>query len=1293
MIPQVLLTFANRSAGEPGHLRALPAERRAIEAALWDAVQSNLCAVQLEQEITRHGLINYLQTPTAVEHVVAFHYAGHASGSALALGRGQANADGVAAMLGRLPRLQLVFLNGCSTQAQVDALLAVGVRVVVATRVDVNDLVAKDFAAHFYARLGEGDPVRRAFQAAVDAVRTAHADPTAARAVSRGSIRVRSVKPAEPRTVPWGLHTAPARPGEADPLDWSLPLAADDPLFVLPRPVSAMPETPFRGAEAYRVEDAAAFLGRGHEIRTVYDALMAQTPVVLHGPRGAGRTSLIRAGLQARLHASRVAVVTSEAFAVEGELDVLLIDDADGLTDEQVAQALRAAPAVLFAVQSQGRARMEAAVAGAGAQAASIALPHLDEPAIRRVLDGTARLFAFEYTPDLPARLAVDLVGRGATRIVAPAPSPALLEIAETGAYGAPQVPQRPKTQTGPEGATTPIVSAVMTELWAGRTDETISDAQYEKYRSDGCLDSLVGAGLAALAAQVPEWVESGFALDVLAHHATLLGTAQGHSLAALRARYSHRDDLLDFIDAACAKWLLVRTEDGTALGHDLIAPLIGSRFATSRAPAQQARRIIEERLPVWEGGADGVTLDAADLAAVRAGRASMPALDEAGTRLIEASDVAVRSRTRRTRGAKIALVTAAAAIIALAFVWQQQRGKAKLAAAEAAQLVQARALSIGLVEAYRALEDPDPARAGQGVARLGRLVERHPTLAPDVARLALRAWSMAVTPVEGAADRLARPAVSVRGGVASLIDRRGRFHTLDGAPTGWFVLPGDRFVGLLDTRAETLTLRDANTGAAGATFPVPGTIEHIGVFDAPGLLLVLSNYRASEPLWHLTVIDTQGGRGQAASFEDSAWSGHCVDDVPLLRSPSGEDRVRLAFGADDRLVAATIPPEARRPVRFEECLKGAIAVLPPRTAGVVDLEPAWRRWTASNLDAAGRRDGLLGGPGEMPSALVNQRAEEPEPDGCIPGCGFVDPGGPVFNVGALALHIDRNICDTMGGSDWLTRWCRTDGRSGYMWEPDDIRGLDLDERPAPRRRGDLLLYAGRILRLSDLVPLKTAYAGVAWDFALSPDDAQLALLTDRGLLHLARVDGEYRERRLTRIDGDPFLAVTWADADTLIVQRRSGVTAMRVRDDAIQWRRQARAVLGGLAAGAGMVAIRADDAVRLVAATDGTPLSPIERPGFSAKAPIAMRIDPDGAVTLQDGARRLRRAALPERPRPSPGMSVDAWLQANPSRIKEIAPGAPCVAGRALHGGECWPDGAGPDGAWPVEPEVQPGD
>lgn len=121
-----------------------------------------------------------------------------------------------------------------------------------------------------------------------------------------------------------------------------------------PRPASAA--APYRGLAAYDVDDAPLFVGR----EAAVDALLARvdgsgTPVVVLAASGAGKSSLLRAGLVARLRAAgRAAVVTTPgadplpavAAAVQqlGDGGVLVLDQLEEalLADDDARPAVAA---------------------------------------------------------------------------------------------------------------------------------------------------------------------------------------------------------------------------------------------------------------------------------------------------------------------------------------------------------------------------------------------------------------------------------------------------------------------------------------------------------------------------------------------------------------------------------------------------------------------------------------------------------------------------------------------------------------------------------------------------------------------------------------------------------------------------------------------------------------------------------------------------------------------------------------------------------------------------------------
>ena len=99
-----------------------------------------------------------------------FLYSGHAGGDRLLLESGDAQAAGVAALLGRCPNLKIVVLNGCSTAGQVKALIDAGVPSVIATSAPIGDETAKRFAIQFFTELSKNRRnIRESFGLALDA--------------------------------------------------------------------------------------------------------------------------------------------------------------------------------------------------------------------------------------------------------------------------------------------------------------------------------------------------------------------------------------------------------------------------------------------------------------------------------------------------------------------------------------------------------------------------------------------------------------------------------------------------------------------------------------------------------------------------------------------------------------------------------------------------------------------------------------------------------------------------------------------------------------------------------------------------------------------------------------------------------------------------------------------------------------------------------------------------------------------------------------------------------------------
>lgn len=195
--PVILLMFANQ---QDAYLNNLKQESKKINDILSSQHDKGILEVYREESTTIDDLskaINRFDKRTVI-----FHYAGHADGGSLHFEGGDGNASGLAELLGQLPNLQLVFLNGCSTEAQVKFLLEKGVKAVIATAVPINDEKAVVFAENFYRSLSNNHTIESAFRRAVAILKTIYGGAFEATVVRRGEIASFGDK----NDMPWGLY-------------------------------------------------------------------------------------------------------------------------------------------------------------------------------------------------------------------------------------------------------------------------------------------------------------------------------------------------------------------------------------------------------------------------------------------------------------------------------------------------------------------------------------------------------------------------------------------------------------------------------------------------------------------------------------------------------------------------------------------------------------------------------------------------------------------------------------------------------------------------------------------------------------------------------------------------------------------------------------------------------------------------------------------------------------------------------------------------------------------------------
>lgn len=304
-VPVIVLAFSNPNDSRSRHrfLRNIEAERKAIEDALRDFKYQGLCEVEVLPHATADDIYKVFNDSHLQGRIAVFHFGGHSDGYSLLLesdkGGQRTYKKGLAAFLGEQPGLQCVFLNGCASQGHAEELKKHGIPLTIATSQAINDKVAKEVAEQFYRALGLGRSVRQAWKQA-EAV-----------AKSRGKDGIYSTFYHDKvgfidKRYPWTLLQGA---GILKGLNWNIPEAAANPLVGLPDvpEMAYLPSNPFPELAGFKPDQGELFFGRDAEIRQLYFLITEplEKVTVLFGQSGVGKTSLLNAGLVPRLGSIR----------------------------------------------------------------------------------------------------------------------------------------------------------------------------------------------------------------------------------------------------------------------------------------------------------------------------------------------------------------------------------------------------------------------------------------------------------------------------------------------------------------------------------------------------------------------------------------------------------------------------------------------------------------------------------------------------------------------------------------------------------------------------------------------------------------------------------------------------------------------------------------------------------------------------------------------------------------------------------------------------------------------------
>ncbi len=916
--PVVLFAFANDRENSDLYLN-LPEEQRRVREALTAAELASLCEIVIRPTATAAEVFDVLLDARYRDRVAIFHFGGHAGSGELLFESPEGvpqivHAAGLARFLGEQRGLALVFLNGCSTQGQVQGLLAAGVPAVVATSEDILDSVATELSVRFYQALASGDSLHAAFKKATAAVQALTGD------LPERAYRHLHFDSIVPDRWPWDLYVAPG--AEEEVRRWSLPRVAKDYTFGLPPlPSIDLPLSPFKHLAPFTREDAPVFFGRGREIRELYEEVTRPdgAPVVLlFGPTGVGKSSLLGAGLLPRLEASHevLSLRRDRSFGLAGTLARALGDERAGTAWHQREETVNKPLAVildqaeeawtrplddggeikefagvlqtLFGVpetRPRGRlvlgfrkewlAEVLQLLDAEKLPRTRIEVAHLDRDGIEEAVIGPTssdrlqRHYGLEIDPQLPARIASDLIGQRAATIA-------------------------------------PILQILLTQMWmqikAGSAFPRFTLDLYESMKRRGLLlDDFLEEQLRVLREWRPEAVDSGLVIDLLFFHTTPLSTAETRSTVEVMERYRHVPEIPELLGQCKDRYLLAEGEHEleapgpdratTRLAHDTLAPLVRRRFESSDLPGQRALRILL-RAEEWTRSQTGEALGELDLARVEEGKAGMRARTQDEERLAEASRVQVARRRRQRRLLQMAAVAVVMMILGAALVFRQQRQQA------------------------RASEERSRDRA---YAALGaNLLVEHPT---EASLVALEIQKPDSTPT---ADSLLHKALATSVQIARLSWHKGAIQAASFSPDGTRVVTA--------SNDQTARIWNAATGQPIVTLTGHTGAVRAAFFSPDGTRVVTTSDDKSARIWNAATgqsiailmghtaqvwtgsFSPDGTRVVTAAWDKTARIWNAATGQPIVVLTGHRDGVKTAsFSADGtRVVTASADKTAR---------------------------------------------------------------------------------------------------------------------------------------------------------------------------------------------------------------------------------------------------------------------------------------------------------------------------------------------------------------------------------------------
>lgn len=210
--PLILLAYANQEGVQ--YLPYLEQEVEQVRQSLIPLVSK--AKIDFAPVFEELNPLNFFNIFTELrQRVEIIHFGGHADETQIDLKQGSYKIRQFVELLQGEHQLKLVFLNGCSTEGLVDALLQTGVQAVIATNRKIPDRDASTFAKHFYFTFSRnGTSLATAFSQATssmpkweDSKEPSYRD------------RTPTDKDTKQNEIPWGLYLKEENKAI---LDWSI---------------------------------------------------------------------------------------------------------------------------------------------------------------------------------------------------------------------------------------------------------------------------------------------------------------------------------------------------------------------------------------------------------------------------------------------------------------------------------------------------------------------------------------------------------------------------------------------------------------------------------------------------------------------------------------------------------------------------------------------------------------------------------------------------------------------------------------------------------------------------------------------------------------------------------------------------------------------------------------------------------------------------------------------------------------------------------------------------------------